>query len=292
MKKLSILVASVAAAVAFTSCETSHDDNPVLTTFDQVKTVHFLNEPVLQDQYIKLTDANSAGALQLTCSQPTEYGYAASVRYIPQVSLTENFADYREYANDWSSDCAAVAVTNGNVAEAVCEMLGAQDVAELPTDYYPVYVRLRAAIYTINGVEVANTTILSNPVEFKHVNVGYLALWIPGEAQDLYLVGSISNWGADATYQFKTGAEKNTWVTDHISIAAGSEFKVSPAVWNAPFNGEAFNAGSNGAAIVADEKYELNNDSGSGNIAIASDFNGVAQLTYKSGKYILLLIPD
>lgn len=291
MKKISILVASIAAAVAFTSCETSHDDNPVLTTFDEVKTVHFLNEPVLQDQYIELTEENSTGALQLTCSQPEEYGYAASVRYIPQVSLTEDFADYREYPNDWSSDCAAVAVTNGNVAEAVCEMTGAPE-NPLPTGYYPIYVRLKASIYTIDGAEVPNTTILSNPVEFKYLHVGYLALWIEGEAEDLYLIGTISDWGASDVYRFYKGADKNTWVTKQITLPAGSDFKVSPAVWNAEFNNEAFNAGGNGSPILVDESYELNNDANSGNISLATAFTGVAKLTFSSGKYTLLLIPD
>ena len=295
MKKLSILVASVAAALAFTSCETSHDDNPVLPTHEGIIEANFLNNPVLQNEYIELTAENEGETLLLTCSQPTEYGYAASVRYYPEISLTPDFADFRSYPGDWSSQCNNIAVTNKNVAEAICEMLGCQDVADLPQGYFPVYIRLVANVYTDLGAKVPNTTIVSNAVAFNHVGISYLAVWVPDVIQNLYVIGSMSNeWSFVDDYKFYTAEEKNTWVTKTITIPAGSTFKVSPNPWNSPFNGVAsFNAGSNGGGnITVGEPYALYIDNNSNDITCPADFTGVAFLQMVNSDYVLTLIPD
>lgn len=293
MKKFSIIVASVAAAIAFTSCETSHDDNPVLPNLPGETAADFLNTPVLQNEYIDLTRDNEGEALVLTCSQPTIYGYAASARYYPEISLTPDFSDYRSYESNWSSECNNILVTNKNVAEAICEINGYKDVTDLPGDYFPVYIRLVANIYSDKGVKVPNTTVVSNVVSFKNVGIDYLAVWVPDVAQNLYLVGTMSDWSFVPEYQFYTGAEKNTWVTKSVTIAAGEKLKVSPSAWNTEFNGVAsFNAGSNGSNIGLDTPYTLFIDNDSGDIEVASDFKGVAEIKEDSGNYILTLIPD
>ena len=294
MKKLSILVASVAVALGFTSCETTHDDNPVLAAQDGVlENVDYLNTPVMQNEYVLLTQENETASLNLTCSQPTEYGYAASVRYVPEISITEDFATSRLCSDNWSSVCSEIAITNRNVAEYMCEALGVQTAADLPQDYMPLYVRLVANLYTNQGALIEGHTIISNVVSFNYVKVGYLAVWVKDIPVDLYLVGTLNNWTTgDAALQFHTGAEKNTWETNKITIPAGSNFKVSPSSWNADFNGAPFNAGTNGNSIAIDSDYELNVNKDSSDIPCPDEFNGIARITFTGGKYILRLIPD
>ncbi len=291
MKKLSIMFAALATAVAFSSCETSRDDNPVLSTHEGEPVVNFLNDPVMQDQYIEFTTENEAGMLQLTCSQPEEYGYAASARYKVQVSMTEDFAEFREL-NTAYPDCSEITPVNKNLAEAICELLQVKELTDLPEGYYPMYVRLRADIYTELGEVVPNTTYLSNVVAFKHVRVNYLAAWVADVPQDLYLIGTMNGWAADDAYKFYTGTEKNTWVTRKITIPAGESFKVSPATWNDKFNGEAFNAGLNQVGITVGQPYTLYVSQDSSDIPLSENFSGIAQLEYKGGAYILTLIPD
>lgn len=295
MKKLSILVASVAVALGFSSCETSHDDNPVLAAQEGVlENVDYLNTPVMQNEYILLTQENESAALNLTCSQPKEYGYAASVRYVPEISLTEDFATSRLCNDNWSSVCSEISITNRNVAEYMCEALGVETAADLPQDYMPLYVRLVANLYTNQGALIEGHTIISNVVAFNYVRINYLAVWVKDIPVDLFLVGTINDWTVgDPTFQFHTGAEKNTWETAKITIPAGSGIKVSPSAWNADFNGAPFNAGNNGSPIEIDVDYELNVDKDSGDISCPEGFNGVARITLNgAGKYILRLIPD
>lgn len=285
------MFAALATAVAFSSCETSRDDNPVLATHEGEPVVNFLNDPVMQDQYIEFTTENEAGMLQLTCSQPEEYGYAASVRYKVQVSMTEDFADYREL-NTLYPDCSDITPVNKDIAEAICDMLGIKEVTDIPEGYYPLYVRLRADIYTELAELVPNTTYISNVVAFKHVRVNYLAVWVADIPQDLYLIGTMTDWSVNENFRFYTGPEKNTWVTRKITIAAGESFKVSPAAWNDKFNGEAFNAGLNEVGITVGQPYTLFVNKDSSNIPLNENFAGIAQLEYKGGAYILTLIPD
>lgn len=294
MKKLSILVAAIAAALSFTSCETSHDDNPVLPAFKDGMTADFLNVPVMQNEYITLTQENESSTLNLTCSQPTEYGYAASVRYVPEISLSEDFSKSRTLPDNWTSVCSEIQITNKNIAEFMCESLGVETVADLPEGYLPVYVRVVANLYTNEGVLIEGHSIVSNVVSFKHVRVSYLAVWVKDVPVDLYLIGTFNGWAqGDAPYRFYTGPEKNTWVTKSFSMAAGETFKVSPANWNADFNGEPFNAGlNNDQHMKVDTPYELFVSKDSSDIPLDDDFTGVAQLVVKDGKYILTFIPD
>lgn len=180
MKKLSILVAALAAFV-FTGCDEAKDDNPVLATHEEAIEAEFLNEPVMQNQYIDFTEADAAGSLHLTCSQPEGYGYAASARYQVQVSLTKDFADFRNVSDPFRL-CSAIDPVNGDIAGALCELHGVKTEADLANvGYAPLYVRLKADIYTDLGAIVPGTTYISNVVEFKHVKVSYLAIIIPGQ---------------------------------------------------------------------------------------------------------------
>lgn len=295
MNKLSILFAALVGSVAFCACDETKDDNPVLLTHEGTPVVDFLNQPVMQAQYIELTADNETGSLELQCSQPEEYGFAASVRYTPVVSLKEDFSDSRTLAACWSTDCASIKITNRDLAEALCEMLGVQQASDLPEGYYPVYVRLRSQVYTNMNNPVENTVYLSNIVKFDHVRVGYLAIWVKDVAQDLYLIGSLplAEWSANPAYQFFTAKDKNSWSTKSIEMPAGTKFKVSPSAWNAPFNGAPFNGGNtDGSAIPIDEDYTLWLDKDSKDILVDKDFEGIVLLTFKNGAYIIRLIPD
>lgn len=289
MNKISILGVSFALAVAFSSCETSRDDNPVLPAFDKELESDYLNEPVMQNQYIDITEDGAGGYLQLTCSQPKEYGYAASVRYYPLVSLTRDFADYRQLDGDWSTLCSNISISTGSLAEAVCELLGVRQESDLPQGYYPIYVRLKADVYTDLGIIVPNTTVLSNVVEYKHVRVSYLAIVVPDQPSVYYLRGSWSeSWDAMPEYNFLTTDEKNVWRIANVTLAAGTSFKVADANWGA------VNLGSGAESsdvIEVGTPYTLLSDSNSGNINLNEAFTGSATLTLKDGVYTLLLTP-
>lgn len=287
MKKLSILVAALAAFV-FTGCDEAKDDNPVLATHEEAIEAEFLNEPVMQNQYIDFTEADAAGSLHLTCSQPEGYGYAASARYQVQVSLTKDFADFRNVSEPFRL-CSAIDPVNGDIAGALCELHGVKNDADLANvGYAPLYVRLKADIYTDLGAIVPGTTYISNVVEFKHVKVSYLAIIIPGQPSIYYMRGSWSEgWDAMPEYNFLTTDEKNVWEIAELNLQKeeGYDFKVAAAKW------DAVNLGAGEPNIVPGTPYVLCGGDNPGNIHLNGPFKGKATLTLKNGTYTLLLSP-
>ncbi len=286
MKKLSILVAALAAFV-FTGCDEAKDDNPVLATHEEAIEAEFLNEPVMQNQYIDFTEADATGSLHLTCSQPEGYGYAASARYQVQVSLTKDFADFRNVSEPFRL-CSAIDPVNGDIAGALCELYGVMTEADLANvGYAPLYVRLKADIYTDLGAIVPGTTYISNVVEFKHVKVSYLAIIIPGQPSVYYMRGSWSEgWDAMPEYNFLTTDEKNVWEISELNLSDASyDFKVADANWGA------VNLGAGEANIVPGTPYVLFGGDNPGNIHLNGPFKGKATLTLKNGTYTLLLSP-
>lgn len=285
MKKLSILVAALAAFV-FTGCDEAKDDNPVLATHEEAIEAEFLNEPVMQNQYIDFTEADAAGSLHLTCSQPEGYGYAASARYQVQVSLTKDFADFRNVSEPFRL-CSAIDPVNGDIAGALCELHGVKTEADLANvGYAPLYVRLKADIYTDLGAIVPGTTYISNVVEFKHVKVSYLAIIIPGQPSVYYMRGSwAENWPAMPEYNFLTTDEKNVWEIAQIDLPANTKFKVADANWGA------INLGAGESEIVPGTPYVLFGGDNPGDINLKTAFKGKAVLTLNNGAYTLLLTP-
>lgn len=285
MKKLSILVAALAAFV-FTGCDEAKDDNPVLATHEEAIEAEFLNEPVMQNQYIDFTEADAAGSLHLTCSQPEGYGYAASARYQVQVSLTKDFADFRNVSEPFRL-CSAIDPVNGDIAGALCELHGVKTEADLANvGYAPLYVRLKADIYTDLGAIVPGTTYISNVVEFKHVKVSYLAIIVPGQPSVYYMRGSwAENWPAMPEYNFLTTDEKNVWEIAQIDLPANTKFKVADANWGA------INLGAGESEIVPGTPYVLFGGDNPGDINLKTAFKGKAVLTLNNGAYTLLLSP-
>src|SRR5574344_409577 len=84
MKKINILLFCLLGLLfAATSCDGSHDDNPVY----QSPTNFVLNTPPYSTALYDLVNTKS---IALTCSQP-DYGYAAPTTYSVQISLNNKW---------------------------------------------------------------------------------------------------------------------------------------------------------------------------------------------------------
>lgn len=175
MKKISIMLAMAAMAFGLGSCE--QDREPVL----QKPTTFVLNTPQMADQYINLEDGT---VLDLVCSQP-DYGYSAVAQYSAEVSLTEDFADFRPLSNI-NATSARMAFKQADIAIALCELNGftsSENYKDLGAQ--KVYFR---AVCELSGV--ADTRIVSNVVSYNHIK-GYFAVPEPGY---IYLVGQPEGW--------------------------------------------------------------------------------------------------
>lgn len=276
------MFAVAVAALGFSSCSETWDDNPVLKTHEGEQKADFLNQPQMQDQVIMLNNDNKEGTFHLTCSQP-DFGYAAVANYRVQCSLTEDFAVFEEINQDFYN-CAEINPLNADVAAAIEKLSGVQTEADLPLPYQKLYMRLRAYV----AQDEEGTQFLSNVVSFKGVAVDYLAIWVSGVPVNIYLRGGFpdaSDWGAVPQYQFVTGPEENTWVTNTITIPAGTEFKVADSSWG-PLNAGAGSAGSN---VVPNTPLVIDNGDNPGNLMMTEEFTGIAHLSLVKGVYTLTM---
>lgn len=180
-------MACAAALVAgLASC--SQDRDPVYHDADPSS--FKLNEPVMQDEYIALSDAEDA-TIELVASQP-DYGYAATARYAAQISLTEDFAKFEEVAAvGTTGNTARFSISQFDMAIALCSLKGlkAEDEATAVFDYEKVYVR---AVSRLAGIP--SSEVVSNVVAFNNVK-GFFAVASP---KCIYLVGNVSAWSVDA----------------------------------------------------------------------------------------------
>lgn len=282
MKKISLIFAVAVAALGFSSCSETWDDNPVLNTHEGVVTADFLNKPQMQDQLIMLTSDNKDGNFHLTCSQP-DFGYAAVATYRVQCSLTEDFAKYQEIEQDFYN-CAQINPLNADVAAIIEKLCGVQTDADLPLPYQTLYMRLRA--YVAQDEEA--TQFISNVVSFKGVGVDYLAVWVSNIPVGLYLRGGFAetkDWEAIEQYQFVTGPEENTWVTHTITIPADTQFKIADSSWGDMNIG----AGDAGASVTCDTPLVVKNGDNPGNLMMTEDFHGYAYLSLVKGVYTLTM---
>lgn len=169
-----------AVALGFSSC--SEDRDPVY----HAPTEFVLNQPAMQDQLIELTEGNT---LELVTSQP-DYGYSAVANYSAQMSLTEDFADFRELSSTDGTQ-ARMYVKQEDVAQYLCELHGVDSeesfAAMYPNGMQPEKVYFRA-VCELDGVE--GSQILSNVVSYNQLK-GYFAVAVPGY---IYLVGAPEGW--------------------------------------------------------------------------------------------------
>lgn len=183
-----------------TSCEQNTD--PKLTIPEDHSFV--LNQPAFADQYLQLTQGNS---FEVTCTQP-DYGYAATATYGMQVSLTEDFADYRSLT-PVNPGLAQIEILDQDLALALCELHGftASNYQDLPAE--KIYLRATCEIKGIEGTECVSNVITLNNVKF------YLAIMEPGQ---IYLVGSPNKWPAPDP---ESEATLSKWQLNETGIGTG-----------------------------------------------------------------------
>ncbi len=218
MKKLSIILAVLATALSFASCE--DDKEPVY----KAPTEFVLNTPALQNELLELTPT---GTFELTCSQP-DYGYSAITNYSAEVSLTEDFAKFETIASDGTGTNARMTFKSEALAIAMCNLHG----YESKDDYVnpgPERIYFRA-VASLAGVE--SSRIVSNTVYLDKVQ-GFYAKKEPGR---IYVVGAFSNgveWGVDSKtaqdfvnagqYLDETGVETGVY-TGIVTFPAGEVY--------------------------------------------------------------------
>lgn len=293
MKKISFLFAALATTMAFTSCDESKDEHPVLEPNDGVIVENFLNTPEMSNMSVDFTDENQANTIHMTCSQPS-YGYAATVRYNVEVSFDKDFttpavpgAPVSTTLNTAFYDCSEINPTYGELATAMCNLLGLKNDKEIPTGYRDLYARLVANIEIAGGADLyPNTTYQSNVVKMTRANCTYLAIIVPGQPTGLYLRGGMNDWGAPAEWEFLTTDVVNVSRIDYCEIPEGTEFKAADANW------ASINLGDSGAELKINEPYELLLDPNPGNLTMPVNFAGSVTLTFKGGKYTILFEAD
>lgn len=293
MKKITFLFAALASTMAFTSCDESKDDHPVLEPNEGVIVENFLNTPEMSNMSVEFAADNQANTIHMTCSQPS-YGYAATVRYNVEVSFDKDFATpvvpdapVSATLNTAFYDCSEINPTYGELATAMCNLLDIKNDKEIPTGYRDLYARLVANIEVAGGADLyPNTTYQSNVVKLTRANCTYLAIIVPGQPTGIFLRGGMNEWGAPAEWEFLTTDVANVSRIDYCEIPKGTEFKAADANW------DSINLGNSGAEFKMNEPYELLLDSNPGNLVMPVDFAGSVTLTFKAGKYTVLFECD
>lgn len=293
MKKITFLFAALASTMAFTSCDESKDDHPVLEPNEGVIVENFLNTPEMSNMSVELSADNQANTIHMTCSQPS-YGYAATVRYNVEVSFDKDFATpvvpdapVSATLNTAFYDCSEINPTYGELATAMCNLLGIKNDKEIPTGYRDLYARLVANVEVAGGADLyPNTTYQSNVVKLTRANCTYLAIIVPGQPTGIFLRGGMNEWGAPAEWEFLTTDVANVSRIEYCKIPEGTEFKAADGNW------ASINLGNSGAEFKVNEPYELLLDSNPGNLVMPVDFAGSVTLTFKAGKYTILFECD
>lgn len=234
MKKISyILMMALVALTAFTSCK--EDTQPRL----QRPTEFVLNTPPMALNTYVL--AENSG-VELTCSQP-DYGMGLVADYQVEVSMTEDFAEYRTLDEVYTS--ARFTVPGPSLAIALCEMLGYDSQTYVDTPV-AVYVRLVASVPNCDYA-----TITSNVIKLESV-VPYLAvtgpsyLWTPGDA---------NGW---------SHANSQLLATNDEGIYVGYAFLQSEFKFTNQPDWNGINYGDSGEAGV------LYGDGGAGNLTVST----------------------
>lgn len=166
--------------LGFTACETDNDSNPTLD-LSHVGEGFTLNTPAnAQNNTYDLANAKS---VELTCSQPNYGGMPLMVRYYVQVSLTEDFASYKELATSYTK--AKMAVNAREINDAMVELFQeANPDTDYPATPRALYIKLRAVI---DGTDNMGETY-SNVITLPSVLATYQAPEATFETQ-LYVVG-------------------------------------------------------------------------------------------------------
>lgn len=176
-----------AFAMLFAACDSDRDDNPTLGPNHTAKTF-VVNTSALADQYIQLSPDNT---VNLTWTQP-DYGVNTVVNYKVQVGLVNNgsiaWAD--SYLDTCFNSCN-VNVSGEEIAKAICKLDGFKTEDDyVDKGFREVAMRVAASIYTTSQQLIEGTSIVSEPVYFKHM-AAYCN--VPSKAT-LYVIGSCCGW--------------------------------------------------------------------------------------------------
>lgn len=181
MKTFNYIISFIIGALIFTSCDSDRDSNP---TF-QTPTEFVLNTP----RYVNgVYDLKEDSTILLTCSQPN-YGFAASVKYAVEVSVSSSFADSVSTTLATTYTTARMDVSTTEIAKAIVPLMGITKEEDFPTTAFPLYFRLKA---TVPGAP-SGDTILSNIIELPQVK-SYFALPPMTLPTEFYAIGTFCNW--------------------------------------------------------------------------------------------------
>lgn len=238
--------------VAFSACDDPKADNPTLITHEGDPVLDFLNTPPEANSGLQITEDNKNQNLVLTASQPTEYGYAATVDYVLEMALNEDFTTPAVDTPEIPAmvnlgtfqDLSDISVPLSDVAQGIFTMLDITEETQVPTDYMPVYMRLRANVVTDKHVVIPNTAFTSNTICYKNIQVVMApeAQIEPDTPTDYYVRGDMNGWLNDQIdnnlnveelekYNFLTTQEANTYLLPYIEIAPSQGFKIAAKSW-------------------------------------------------------------
>lgn len=193
MKKLSILLASLAALVTLASCEP--DGDPKYIAPGEDSTFH-LNTPAFVNHVYELTED---GVMRLSCNAP-DYGFIAITTYQLQVSLTKEGLNERipfkdngkedlkalttsQVVNTVDGTQADMQVSEMLISAALTTLYGATSEEDMPQGEQKVWVRAVAHLAGVNS-----SYVYSNPIELT-VDPYFRVR----EPNYIYLVGKPSN---------------------------------------------------------------------------------------------------
>lgn len=191
----------IGIASLFTSCKDDRDDNPTVKS----PTSFVVNTPATADQYVQLAQDNN---VNLTWSQP-DYGYTAVVTYRVQVgikqddgSISWNIKNVKDddgnvirqdpqYLSSQYNSCNAT-INGEDIAMALNEIDGFSKVEDYhDMGFREIAFRVSAALFEAGTDVVPGTSIVSEPIFFKHM-AAYCAIKSPAF---IYLVGDVNPAG-------------------------------------------------------------------------------------------------
>lgn len=291
--------------VAFSACDDPKADNPTLITHEGDQVLDFLNTPPEANSGLQITEDNKDNNIVLTASQPTEYGYAATVDYVLQMSLDKDFTTPAVAGDEIPAlvelgtfqDLSNISVPLNDVAQGIFTMLDITEETQVPTDYMPVYMRLRANVVTDKHVVIPNTAFTSNTICYKNIQVvmAPAAQIAPDQPTNYYVRGDMNNWLNDQfndqlnleeleKYNFLTTQEANTYLLPYIEIATTQAFKIADQSWTD------LNLTLSSSPTMNDWIDCLWNDQA--NINVANDFAGAIYIQGKGQVWKVKFVPS
>lgn len=207
MKKISLLLTFMAViAMTFTSCK--DDTQPRL----EHPTEFHLNTPALAANTYMLSEKTG---IELSVSQ-ANYGMGVVARYTVEISLDEDFSDYRALKEQYTS--ARFTVPGESLSLALCEMLGYTDKDNYSNAPVPVYVRV---VSTVPNCDYS--VIKSNIVKLDSV-VPYFAVKL---ADKMWIIGAFPGWDItnDSAPLVETEPESGVYQGTYFIPAGSFQFR-------------------------------------------------------------------